>query len=73
MGRRGHFEAREVIIIVQREREKMSSGFSPMTPLRWSCRDSHTTMLNRGGQWCSDGEIVSDVRGRDWSRGGYGG
>jgi hypothetical protein len=23
--------------------------------------------LNRGGQWCSDGEMVSDVR-RDWSQ-----
>jgi hypothetical protein len=26
--------------------------------------------LNRGGQWCSDGEMVPDVRRRDWSRGG---
>jgi hypothetical protein len=23
--------------------------------------------LNRGGQWCSDGEMVPDARRRDWS------
>jgi hypothetical protein len=33
MGRRGHSGAREVVMIAQREREKRSSGFSPMASL----------------------------------------
>jgi hypothetical protein len=33
MGRRDRSGAREVIGIAQRERESISSGFSPMTPL----------------------------------------
>jgi hypothetical protein len=24
--------------------------------------------LNRGGWWCSDGEMILDARRRDWSR-----
>jgi hypothetical protein len=28
------------------------------------------TTLNRGGWWCSDGEIYLGVRSRDWSQGG---
>jgi hypothetical protein len=34
MGRRGRFGVQEVIMIAQRERERRSSGFSPMAPLR---------------------------------------
>jgi hypothetical protein len=26
--------------------------------------------LNRGGWWCSDGEMILGVRRRYWSRGG---
>jgi hypothetical protein len=28
---------------------------------------------NKGGRWCSDGEMVPGVRGGDWSRGGCSG
>jgi hypothetical protein len=34
MGQRGHTGAQEVVVIARRERERRSSGFSPMTPLR---------------------------------------
>jgi hypothetical protein len=33
MGQRDRSGAREVIVVAQRERERRSSGFSPMTPL----------------------------------------
>jgi hypothetical protein len=33
MGRCSRFEAREVIVIARRERERRSLGFSPMSPL----------------------------------------
>jgi hypothetical protein len=29
---------------------------------RQSCPDGHTTALNRGGRWCSDGEMVPSPR-----------
>jgi hypothetical protein len=32
---------------------------------RRSYRDGHMTTLNRGGRWCSDGEMILGVRRRD--------
>jgi hypothetical protein len=66
-GRRDSSELRE------REREEVVRALTNGTAWRWSCGDGHTTALNRGGRWCTDGEIVPDVRRRDWSRGGCGG
>jgi hypothetical protein len=30
--------------------------------------NDHTTAFNREGRWCSNEEMVPDVRRRDWSR-----
>jgi hypothetical protein len=49
------------------KRERRLSGFSPMAPLGGG--DGRTTTLNRGDRWCSDGDMVLDVRRRDWSWG----
>jgi hypothetical protein len=80
MGRRDCSGAREVIVIAQREREREREEEEEVVRVltngatwRRSCGDGHTTTLNRGGRWCSDGEMVPGVRRRDWSRGGCGG
>jgi hypothetical protein len=64
--------AQEVIMIAQREREEIVGVLTNCVTWRWSYGDGHTTMLNRGGRWCSDGEIVPGVRRGYKSRGGYG-
>jgi hypothetical protein len=55
------------------EREEDVGVFTNGTTWRRSCRDGHMTALNRGGRWCSDGEMVSSTRRIDWSWGGRGG
>jgi hypothetical protein len=62
--------AREVIVIGRREREEVVGVLTNGATWRRSCRDNHTTALNRSGRWCSDGEMVLGTRRRDWSRGG---
>jgi hypothetical protein len=47
----------------EREREEVIDVFT----------NDHMTTLNRGGQWYSDVEMISDARKRDWRRGGCGG
>jgi hypothetical protein len=32
--------------------------------------DGGAAALNRGGRWCSDGEMFPGVRREDWSKGG---
>jgi hypothetical protein len=55
-----------------RKRKEVVGVLTNDATWRQSCRDHHTTALNRGGRWCSDGEIVLGVRRRGWSRGGCG-
>jgi hypothetical protein len=65
IGRCGHFKTREVIEIARREREGGEEFVGVLTngvDWRRSYGDGHTTALNRGGRWCSDGEMVPDVR-----------
>jgi hypothetical protein len=53
MGRHSHSGAREVVVIAQREierEEKEEEVIGILTngaTLRWSCKDGHTTTLNR--------------------------
>jgi hypothetical protein len=76
MGRGGCSGAQEVVVIAQRERERerdeVVGVLTNGATWRRSCGDGHTTTLNRGGRWCSDGEMVLSAR-RDWSWGGCGG
>jgi hypothetical protein len=55
-------------VIVQIEREEVIGVLTNDSTWRRSCGDDHMTALNRGGKWCSDGEMVSGVRRRNWSR-----
>jgi hypothetical protein len=64
MGQCSRSGAREVIVIVQRE--DIVGLLTNDTTWRRSCGDSHTTVINRGDWWCSDGKIVSHIRRRDW-------
>jgi hypothetical protein len=50
----------------EREREEVIEVLTNDATWRWSCGDGHTTPLNKGDQWCSDGEMVPNAR-RDWS------
>jgi hypothetical protein len=52
------------------EREEVIRILTNGTTWRRSCEDGHTMALNKGDQWCSDGEMISSTRMRDWSRGG---
>jgi hypothetical protein len=54
----------------EREREEVIEVFTNGTTWRRSCRDGHTTAVNRGGRWCFDGEMVLGASSRDWRRGG---
>jgi hypothetical protein len=74
MGRRGRSRAQEVIVIARRERERedVVGVLTNVASWRLSCGDGHTTVLNRGGRWFSDWEMVPGVR-RYWSRGGCSG
>jgi hypothetical protein len=56
-------------MIARREREDVIEVFTNGVTWMWNCVDSHTTTLNKGGRWCSDGEMVLGARRRDWSRG----
>jgi hypothetical protein len=58
-------EAREVVVIAQREREEVVGVLTNDATCRRSYGDGHTMVLNRGGRWCSDGEMVSGVKKRD--------
>jgi hypothetical protein len=82
MERRSRFRAWEVIVIARREREREGEirerereefvgVLTNDASWRQSCGDGHTTALNRGGRWCSDGEMVPDAS--RMSRGGCGG
>jgi hypothetical protein len=76
MERRDRSGAWEVIVIAWREREKEGEVIGVFTngaTWRWSCGDGHTTALNRGSRWCSDGEMFLGARKKDWSQGGCGG
>jgi hypothetical protein len=76
MGRHGCSRAQEVDVIVQRERERerRSPGFSPMTPLGGGAVEMDTRRRSKEcGRCCSSGEMVLGERRRDWSRGGCGG
>jgi hypothetical protein len=70
MGRCSRSGARVVVVVAQREREEVLGVLTNGTTWRRSCGDDHTTALNRGGQWCSDGEMVPCAKRRDWSQGG---
>jgi hypothetical protein len=67
----GHRDSSEIERERERRRRRRSSGFSSMAPLGGG--DGHTMALNRGGRWCSNGEMVPSVTMRYWSRGGCGG
>jgi hypothetical protein len=87
MGRHDRSGAWEVVMIVQREREREREGegegegerereevtgvLTIDATWRRSCKDGNTTTLNRGAQWCSDGEMVLGARRRDWSKSGW--
>jgi hypothetical protein len=75
MGQHDRFKAREVVVIALREREREEVIGVLINDATWrrSCGDGHMTALNRGDQWCSDGEMVLDARRRDWSWSGCGG
>jgi hypothetical protein len=75
MERCGRSGAREVIVIAQRERERVEVIGVLTNDVTWrrSCRDGHTMALNRGGRWCFDREMVPGARRRNWSRGGCAG
>jgi hypothetical protein len=71
MGRHGHFGAQEVIVIAwketerEREREEVVGVLTNNATWSRSYKDGHTTTLNRGDQWCFDGEMIPRVRRRD--------
>jgi hypothetical protein len=76
MGRHGCSRAQEVDVIVQRERERerRSPGFSPMTPLGGGAVEMDTRRRSKEGGWCcSNREMVLGERRRAWSLGEYGG
>jgi hypothetical protein len=70
---RGCSEAREVVVIAQREREEVIEVLSNEATWMQSCGDGHMTMLKRGDRWCFDGEMVLSTRRRYWSGGGCNG
>jgi hypothetical protein len=72
MGQRGRSKAWEVIVIAWREGEEVLVLTNGAT-WRQSCGDVHMTVLNKGGWWCSNEELVLGVRRRDWSWGRCGG
>jgi hypothetical protein len=78
MGWRGRFRAREVVVVArrerasEREREEVIGILINDATWRRSCIDGHTTVLNRGSRWCSNGKMVPGARRRDWSRDGCG-
>jgi hypothetical protein len=47
------------------EREEVVGVSTNDATWRRSCVDDHMTMLNTGGWWWSNGEMVLDVRRRD--------
>jgi hypothetical protein len=51
----------------ERERGEVIGVLTNDTTWRRSCGDDHTMSLNRVVWWYSDGEMVPDVRRRDWS------
>jgi hypothetical protein len=68
MGQRDRSGAQEVVVIAQREREREEEVIRVLTnDVTWrrSCGDGYTTTLNRGGRWCSDGEMIPYARRRD--------
>jgi hypothetical protein len=79
MGQHGRFRAREFVMIDwregeeerEREREEIVGVLISGASWRQICRDGHTIALIRGGRWCSDGEMVPNVR--RMSRGGCSG
>jgi hypothetical protein len=79
MGQRGRSGSWEVVVIARREREREREREEVVEVVandatwRRSCGDAHTTTLNRGNYWFSDGEMIPGTRRRDWSRGGCGG
>jgi hypothetical protein len=50
---------------LEREREEVIRVLTNSATWRRSCEDSHTTALNKGGRWFSDGEMVPGMRRRD--------
>jgi hypothetical protein len=67
MGRCGCSGAQKVIVTAwrEREREEVIRVLTNSATWRRSCEDSHTTALNKGGRWFSDGEMVPGMRRRD--------
>jgi hypothetical protein len=49
----------------EREREEIIGVLTNDATWRRSYRDGHTMTLNRGGRWCSDGEMVLDMKRKD--------
>jgi hypothetical protein len=54
-------------VIAWKEREEVVGVLTIGVTWRRSYEDDHMMTLNRGGRWCSDGEMVPRAR-RDWSR-----
>jgi hypothetical protein len=54
--------------LILREREEVIGVFTTGATWWRSCRDGQTMTLNRGGQWCSDREMVPGTMRRDWSQ-----
>jgi hypothetical protein len=73
IGQRSHSIAREVVVIAWKKREEVVGILTIDATWRQSYEDGHTTTLNRGSRWCSDGEMVPGTGRRDWSRVGCGG
>jgi hypothetical protein len=55
------------------EREEVIRVLTNCATWQRSCGDGQAAALNRGGRWCSDGEMVPGARRGDWSRGGCSG
>jgi hypothetical protein len=67
MGQRDCSGVQEVVMIVQREREREEVVGAHTNDATWrpSYGDGETTVLNRDGRWCYDGEMVSGAWRRD--------
>jgi hypothetical protein len=73
IGQHSRSGAQEVTVIAWREREEVVGVLTNGATWRRSCGRDHKTALNRGSRWCSEGEMVSNMRRRDWSQGGCSG
>jgi hypothetical protein len=60
-GRCNHSRVREVVMIARREKERGGQVLTNYATWRRSFGDGHMMVLNRGGQWCSNANMVPGV------------